>query len=106
VVYDISVAGERVLLMGSLNLDRETEYPVGADLLIMPLQGRSDIAKYAMKFLERLRPKRVLVDHCDDAFPPISSRVDTGRFAALMNHRYPDVAVLCPQAGVEWMGVG
>ena len=41
VVYDISTKNKRILIMGSLNLDGDTEYPRGTDLLILPLQGRS-----------------------------------------------------------------
>jgi L-ascorbate metabolism protein UlaG (beta-lactamase superfamily) len=106
VVYDISVPGERVLLMGSLNLDDVTEYPVGADLLILPFQGRSDIAKYSMQFVERLRPKRVLLDHFDDTFPPISSQVNTERFIMNMQRDFPDIPVICRPAGAEWIACG
>ena len=105
VVYDISVANKRVLLLGSLNLDDNTEYPEGADLLILPFQGRSDISKYAMPFIGRLQPKKVLLDHFDDSFPPISSSVETGPFVSLMRRKYPDIPVICPQAGAEWIDI-
>ena len=103
VVYDIHASGERVLLMGSLNLDDNTEYPVGADLLILPFQGRSDIAEYAMQFVERLRPKEVLLDHFDDTFPPISSKVKTDSFIENMRRDFPDIPVICRPAGPEWI---
>jgi L-ascorbate metabolism protein UlaG (beta-lactamase superfamily) len=103
VVYDIGVANKRILLLGSLNLDDNTEYPKGVDLLILPFQGRSDINKYAMSFIDRLQPKKVLLDHFDDTFPPISSNVKTGLFISLMRQKYPGIPVICPQAGVEWI---
>jgi len=99
VVYDISVSRKRVLLLGSLNLDDGTAYPAGVDLLILPLQGRSDISQYAMQFAERLQPKKILLDHFDDTFPPISSRVNTDYFTSLMRQKFPDIPVICPQAG-------
>ena len=95
VVYDISVANKRILLLGTLNLDDNTEYPKGADLLILPFQGRSDINKYAMSFIDRLQPKKVLLHHFDDAFPPISAHVETGVFISLMRQKYPDIPVIC-----------
>jgi len=105
VIYDIRMRGERILLLGSLNLDENTEYPKSADLLILPLQGRSDVSKYAMNIIDRLQPKKVLLDHFDDSFPPISSYVDTEHFASLMKSKYPGVPVISPQAGVAWIEV-
>jgi L-ascorbate metabolism protein UlaG (beta-lactamase superfamily) len=105
VVYDIYSAKEHILLLGSLNLDEDTEYPKGVDLLILPFQGRSDISSYALPFIERLRPKKVLLDHFDDTFPPISSVVDTGLFVKLMADKHPDIPVICTQASNEWINI-
>ena len=102
VMYDIKARGARALLMGSMNLDERTEYPKGADLLVLPFQGRSDIGKCALRAIERLRPKKVLLDHFDDSFPPISSAVDVGPFVSLMQSAHPGVPVICPQAGAGW----
>jgi L-ascorbate metabolism protein UlaG (beta-lactamase superfamily) len=105
VVYDIYSEQKHVLLLGSLNLDEHTEYPEGVDLLILPFQGRSDMSKYAMPFIDRLHPKKVLLDHFDDTFPPISSAVDTGLFVKLMADKHPNVPVICTPAGNEWINV-
>lgn len=74
--------------MGSMNLDSNTEYPTGADALVLPLQGRSDQDTYALALVERLKPKAVLLDHYDDAFPPLSSQVDTSGFVRNVQERY------------------
>ena len=105
VVYDIYAAGKHILLMGSLNLDDTTEYPKGADLLIIPFQGRSDINKYAVQFIDRLQPKKILLDHFDNTFPPISSAVKTSLFVSLMRQKYPGIPVICPQASAEWIDI-
>lgn len=105
VIYDILISGIRILLMGSLNLDDNTEYPKDADLLILPFQGRSDICKYAMAFIDRLQPKKVLLDHFDDTFPPISSQVKTEPFMSLMRQKYPNITVICREASAEWFTV-
>lgn len=78
--YEVSCKGKRVQIMGSMGLDSDTEYPTGADVLVLPLQGRSDQDSYALRFVERLKPKAVLLDHYDDAFPPVSGEVDTSGF--------------------------
>ena len=102
VAFEIYAEGKRVFLMGSLNLEEKLEYPKGMDLLILPFQGRSDLGAYTMPFIERLRPQKVLLDHFDDAFPPISSSVDTQLFIANMKEKFPAVPVICPTAGAEW----
>ena len=103
VVYDITVSGMKILLMGSLNLDENTKYPVGADLLILPFQGRSDINDYALGFIERLRPNKVMLSHFDDSFPPISSAVNTNKFITVMKQKYPHITVVCPHASDGWV---
>nr|AGS52244.1 hypothetical protein [uncultured bacterium contig00056] len=105
VVYEISAAGKQILLLGSLNLDDNTEYPKDADLLVLPFQGRSDINKYAMNFIGRLQPKKILLDHFDDTFPPISATVNPRVFIKVMKQKYPDVSVIYTQPGAEWIEV-
>ena len=106
VVYNIRANGKQVLLLGSLNLDAATEYPRGVDLLILPFQGRSDIADYALPLVDRLMPKKILLDHFDDAFPPISSDVDIEPFVTSMTKRYPHIPVIALKPGSEWIDIG
>jgi L-ascorbate metabolism protein UlaG (beta-lactamase superfamily) len=103
VAFEIKAAGKRILLMGSLNMDSETEYPLGVDLLVLPFQGRSDMCRYAMPFIGQLHPQKVLLTHFDDSFPPITSKVNLAHFVALMREKHPDISVICPQAGREWI---
>ena len=105
VLYVLRVADKQILLMGSLSLDDSSDYPRGADLLVLPFQGRSDIARYALPFIDRLQPKRVLLDHHDNTFPPVSSEISTEPFVTLMREEFPTVEVLCPQAGAEWIAL-
>lgn len=75
--YFMEAEGKTVFVMGSLNLDPDTEYPKGMDVCILPYQGCSTLLEEAEKVLERLAPKSVFLDHFDDTFPPISAQVDT-----------------------------
>lgn len=79
-MYEVSCRGKRIQVLGSLGLEAHTDYPVGADVLILPFQGRSDLETYALGIVRRLRPRTVLLDHYDDAFPPISADIDTEDF--------------------------
>ncbi len=73
----IEADGARLFVMGSLNLAADVDYPTGMDLLVLPYQGTSDLLTPAIGIIDRLKPRAVLLDHWDDAFPPISNTVDT-----------------------------
>lgn len=78
--YEVRCEGRRIQILGSMNLDNSEDYPTGADLLILPLQGRSDQDTYALKIVDRLMPKAVLLDHYDNAFEPLTNSVDVSGF--------------------------
>lgn len=98
VAYQIEAEGKLVLLLGSMELDADTVYPEHADLLILPYQGKENMAEAAMEIVERLKPERILLDHFDDAFPPISEEVDTRPFKRAMMERHPEIKVVKPKA--------
>ena len=76
VVYQIEAEGRTVALLGSLNLRDDVRYPTDADVLILPYNGWADNLPPAIRAIERLRPKRVYLDHYDDTFPPLTSQLD------------------------------
>ena len=80
VLYEIGAEGKRLQLMGSMGLREDTEYPAGADLLILPFQGTGNPAATVRPLIARLRPKAILLDHYDDAFPPMSALIKTEKF--------------------------
>ena len=96
---EISGGGKRVIVLGSAGMDRGTEYPTGADLLVFPYQGRAGIHRYMRRFLRRFRPAAVMADHFDDAFPPVSRSVNTKSFKKRMDERFPRIRVAKPAAG-------
>lgn len=98
-MYELHAEGKTVMVMGSLGLQEGTAYPTGADLLILPFQGSAHLEEEALRVVERLRPRRVLLSHFDDAFPPISRSVDTHGFKRLMDEEYPQIPVVKPTAG-------
>ncbi len=89
VFYQIEADGKRVSLMGSLNLRDDVDYPVGADLLVLPYNGWEDNEPPAVRTIERLRPRRVVLDHYDNTFPPLTRRLDLSpilnRYAGLVS---------------------
>ena len=70
-----------------------------ADVLLMPYQGSSDLVSHARPVLETLRPRRVVLTHFDDAFPPLSSSVDTAGIFEMAAREFPGMPVVKPVAG-------
>lgn len=100
VAYRIEAESKAAFILGSLNLDPDAEYPTGADVLVLPYQGASDLLTPALAIIERLRPKAVLLDHFDDAFPPISAAIDTSDIENALAGRLP-VHRLAPGGHIE-----
>ena len=98
--YEIKAEGKRIQIMGSMGMDPETEYPEGADLLIMALQGRADQDDYAMQFVKKLKPKEIMLYHIDDSFPPMSSEVDTLGFE--INAKKAGYTCFKPEKNMEY----
>lgn len=93
--YEIEAEGKRIQLMGSMGMDTDTEYPTGADVLILPFQGTGNPSETVAPIIEKLQPKSIYLDHYDDAFPPMSSHVRTVDFAAKMTQKgIPTAAML------------
>lgn len=86
--YEVSCRKRKLQIMGSMGLDSHEAYPTGADLLILPYQGKSDPVNYAASLVERLKPKAVLLDHYDDSFPPMTAQVDTSGIEAMLKEKY------------------
>ena len=85
--YEVTVGTKRMQIMGSLGLDPSVDYPTGADALILPYQGRSDLATYGWAIVKRLQPRAVFLDHYDDSFPPLTATIDTTPFCDLLASR-------------------
>ena len=76
VFYQLEADGKTVSLMGSMNLRDDVTYPIQADLLVLPYNGWEDNLPPALSIIDRLQPQRILLDHYDDTFPPLTSSVD------------------------------
>lgn len=98
-VYQIEAGGKKILVLGSMNLDENTEYPKYVDMLVLPYQGTSDLITPALSILEKIEPRTVLLDHFDDAFPPVSRHIDTRPLKKALTEHFPDLPVVKPTAG-------
>lgn len=55
------------------------------------------MAKYSLPIIEKINPKVVILDHFDDAFPPITGKIDTKKFVKLMNKKHSEIKVIVPE---------
>lgn len=99
--YEVAAGEKRVQIMGSLGLDPNVVYPTGADALILPFQGRSDLAAYSRPIVERLQPRAVYLDHYDDSFPPLTADIDTQPFCDQLTGRSIPCRALVPQETID-----
>ena len=60
------------------------------------------MAEYSLPFLERFKPRRVMLDHFDDAFPPVSARMDCEPFIRRAGEVYPEIEVFEPEERVGY----
>ena len=85
--YLAEAYGKRILILGSMALAPDTEYPAGADLALFPYQGSDQLFAIAKSIYQTIRPKAVLLTHFDDTFPPFSREVETAGFEHYLKSR-------------------
>lgn len=95
--YEIEHKGKKILLFGSAGIDKKVDLPSDVDVLIWPFQGRTGMSRYSLPIIERIKPKVVILDHFDDAFPPITGHVNTDKFVKIMRKKHPEIKVIVPQ---------
>ena len=96
VAYEINADNKKIFLMGSAGYVKNYQFPENIDILVLPFQGRSDISKYSLKIIEQIKPKTIILDHFDNAYPPITHHIKTYKFINLMKEKYPEINVIQP----------
>lgn len=94
--YQIEADGKTVLVLGSMNLDDSVEYPKNVDMLVLPYQGSSNLVPIATDIIRTIEPRSVMLDHFDDAFPPLSNEIDTKPLKKALAEQFPNLAVVKP----------
>lgn len=102
--FEISDGQTNALIFGSADLVPHADYPRNSDLLVFPYQGRTRPQKKLARILQVTNPKCVAIDHFDDAFPPITYRVGTQKFAPTVKSVLPQATAILTQQNV-WYDV-
>jgi L-ascorbate metabolism protein UlaG (beta-lactamase superfamily) len=63
------------------------------DLLLVPLQGHTNICDIALEYVRVLKPRMVIPHHHDDFYPPISTYVDISPFVTQVKKHCPGTEV-------------
>lgn len=69
----------------------------GVEILLLPLQGHSDICSRALEYVRILEPELVIPHHQDNFYPPISQMVDIACFVDQVRAVSPGTRVLVPR---------
>jgi L-ascorbate metabolism protein UlaG (beta-lactamase superfamily) len=104
-IFSFEFGDLEVTHMGSLGLTpdqlRTRDIP-RPDVLMLPLQGHTDICSMAAALTAAIRPRAVVPQHQDDFFPPVSQMVNIEPFRRMVAERIPGCAFYEPVIGVEF----
>ena len=67
------------------------------DILLLPLQGHSNICQIGLSYVKYLKPKIVIPHHHDDFFPPISKTINIKPFVDKIKKEHKDTIVIIPK---------
>jgi hypothetical protein len=97
VAYEIEAQGKKIFLTGSFREYPGEVYPDDIDLLILANGGSVLVPEKTKDFIAKYRPKRILVDHFDDAFPPVTRNLSTDRLRSTVKKNYPEIEFTVPE---------
>jgi len=76
-------------------LEKMADKPI--DILLLPLQGHSDICEIGLNYVKVLKPGIVIPHHFDDFYPPISKSIDIRPFVHKIKRDYKKTRVVIPE---------
>lgn len=97
VAYEIEAHGKKIFLTGSFREHPEGVYPKDIDLFILANGGSIFVPEKTKGFIERYHPKKIFVDHFDDAFPPVTREVSVKRLEKTVRKHHPDIEFIIPE---------
>ncbi len=97
VAYEIEAQGKKVFLTGSFREHPDEVYPEDIDLMILANGGSIFVPEKTKAFIDRYRPKKIFVDHFDNAFPPVTRNVSVKRLQRSVKNHHPDIEFIIPE---------
>jgi L-ascorbate metabolism protein UlaG (beta-lactamase superfamily) len=102
-VFDFD--GLAVMHVGSMGLTPEEAGTLGLgtpDILMLPLQGHTDICRLAAEVTAAIEPRAVIPQHHDNFFPPISRTIDLEPFRKMTEELLPECSYYEPRIDREF----
>ena len=99
-IFSVTDGKKTAVILGSAGRAERRNYPAGVSLLVFPYQGMARMHKKILPFLDLFRPQKVMIDHFDDAFPPVSRAVDPSKFPEAVKACFPEAETIVPQMNV------
>lgn len=97
VAFEIEAEGKKIFLTGSFREYPHEVYPDDIDLLILANGGSIFVPEKTKGFIDRYLPKKIMVDHFDDAFPPVTREVSVERLRKMIKENHPDIEFIIPE---------
>ena len=97
VAFEIENEGKKIFLTGSFREHPSETYPDDIDLFILANGGSVFVPEKTKKFIAKYHPKKILVDHFDDAFPPLTREVSVERLRKTVAKNHPDIEFIIPE---------
>lgn len=96
VAFEVRAQGKKILIFGSAGFDKRANLPDDVDVLVWPFQGRIFMTRYSLPIVKQIAPKKIVLSHFDNAFPPITGHVNTKKFLRVMKRKMPDIETIEP----------
>ena len=97
VAFEIEAHGKKIFLTGSFREHPEEVYPDDIDMLILANGGSIFVPEKTKDFIARYKPKKIFVDHFDNAFPPLTRNVSVKRLKKQTKRNHPDIEFIIPE---------
>ena len=97
IAFEIEAHGKKIFLTGSFRDTPEIQYPTDIDVLILANGGSVFVPEKTKDFIAKYHPKKIFVDHFDNAFPPLTRNVSVERLRKTIRKNHPDIEFIKPE---------
>lgn len=97
IAFEIEAHGKKIFLTGSFRDTPEIQYPDDIDMLVLANGGSVFVPEKTKDFIAKYHPKKIFVDHFDNAFPPLTRNVSVERLRKTIKKNHPDIEFIKPE---------
>ena len=98
----VECGSKTVFIMGSFGTVPDEVYPKNCDMFVLPFGGCTKVPELTAPFIADMLPRKVLITHYDNSFPPATRRVDAEGLKARIEKDHPDIEAIIPKEFTEY----